>query len=52
MSGSSRVAYHVCDHDEADREDCTWDEVREWTAKDVTIPPELPVLETTTTPTE
>lgn len=44
-----RIGHHQCDHDLSDREGCTWDEVREWTAKDVTIPPELPVLETTTT---
>lgn len=39
-----RVAYHQCDHDESDRSGCAWDESREWTAKDVTIPPGVPTF--------
>lgn len=39
-----RIWYHVCDHDEDEstRDGCTWDEMREWTDKDVTIPADIP----------
>ena len=39
-----RLGYHVCDHDQDDRHGCSWDEQREWTDKDVTIPPDVPTF--------
>lgn len=40
-----RLGYHICDHDENDRGGCSWDDEREWTAKDVTIPSGVPTFE-------
>jgi len=37
-----RLGYHNCDHDESDRSGCSWDDQREWTAKDQTIPSDVP----------
>lgn len=37
-----RLGYHNCDHDESDRQGCSWDDEREWTAKDQTIPSAIP----------
>lgn len=39
-----RLLYHQCDHDEADRGDCTWDERWNWEDKDVTVPEEVEAL--------
>lgn len=38
------IVYHACDHDEADRIGCSWDERREWAATGVTPPPEVEAL--------
>lgn len=37
-----RLGYHNCDHDESDRRGCSWDDEREWTDKNESIPPEVP----------
>lgn len=37
-----RLGYHQCDHDEADTLGCSWDDEREWTATDATIPTAVP----------
>lgn len=39
-----RLGYHVCDHDESDRQGCSWDDEREWTAKDQSIPSDVPTF--------
>jgi len=33
-----RIGYHVCDHDESDRDECSWDDIRE----SGTVPSEIP----------
>jgi hypothetical protein len=40
-----RVGYHACDHDEENSSPCSWDDVVEWTAKDVTIPNSVPTFQ-------
>lgn len=40
--GWYRVGYHACEHDEDNGGPCSWDDVVEWTAKDVTIPSGVP----------
>lgn len=37
-----RLGYHECTHDESPPSPCSWDEEREWTDKNVTIPSEIP----------
>lgn len=37
-----RLGYHNCDHDEAARGGCSWDDECEWTAKDQSIPSGVP----------
>lgn len=37
-----RLGYHVCDHDEPPFDNCPWDDKREWSDKDHSIPPEVP----------
>jgi hypothetical protein len=41
-----RVGYHLCDHDEpldgVTTDDGMWGDTAEWTAKDVTIPTDIP----------
>lgn len=39
-----RLGYHSCDHDESSPTPCSWDEQREWTDTDVTIPDNVPVF--------
>lgn len=39
-----RIGYHECNHDETGRDGCPWDEQREWTDKDATIPDHVPVF--------
>lgn len=39
-----RLGYESCLHDEETTSHCDWDEQREWTAKDVTIPDYVPVF--------
>ena len=41
-----RVGYHACTHrdDDGSSGPCSWDDVIEWTAKDVTIPDGVPAL--------
>lgn len=43
-----RLGYHVCTHDEENPTHCEWDEQREWTAKNVTIPDDVPTFVDTT----
>lgn len=40
--GWYRVGYHACTHDEDSGGPCSWDDVVEWTAKDVTTPSGVP----------
>lgn len=40
-----RVGYHICDHDDENGSPCSWDDVVEWTAKDVTIPTDVPNIQ-------
>lgn len=37
-----RLGYHECDHDADERAGCSWDDKREWTDKNVTIPAGVP----------
>lgn len=37
-----RVGYHTCEHDEQNASPCSWQDMTEWTAKDVTIPSGVP----------
>lgn len=37
-----RIGHHQCDHDMEGRDGCSWEEQREWTAKDATIPNDVP----------
>lgn len=40
-----RVGYHVCDHDSTTGDGCSFIDLTEWTAKDVTIPDDIPDIE-------
>jgi len=37
-----RIGYHECDHDEPVQTGCSWDDERQWTDTNVTIPPQVP----------
>lgn len=37
-----RLGYHKCDHDESQKGGCSWDDEREWTATNQTIPSDIP----------
>lgn len=39
-----RLGYHLCEHDSENPPPCSWDDQREWTAKDVTIPDNVPAF--------
>lgn len=40
-----RVGYHECSHDEHNPAPCVWQDRVEWTAKDVSIPTDIPDVE-------
>lgn len=40
-----RVGYHECDHDEADRTGCGWQDTAEWADTNVTTPSGVPDFE-------
>jgi len=44
--GWCHVGYHACTHRDGDGSSgpCSWDDVTEWTAKDVTIPDGVPTI--------
>lgn len=37
-----RLGYHSCDHNESDRQSCSWDDEREWSNSNSSIPSDAP----------